>query len=89
MSIYMYMLCFIFSCDIQDKEQNSRMTKSITFSRIHYINVNKKFPRTLADLNIPPALHFRCAEDRDPVYSVQPAPILVIAFLESLISDLD
>lgn len=33
---------------------------------------------TLADLNIQPALHFRCAvEDRDPVYSVEPVPTLV------------
>lgn len=35
-------------------------------------------PRWIADLNIPPALHFRCAvEDRDPVYSAEPVPTLV------------
>lgn len=53
------------------------MAKSITLQQVYHINVNKKFS-TLADLNIPPALHFRCAvEDRDPVYSVGPVPILV------------
>lgn len=32
----------------------------------------------LADLNIPPALHFRCAvQDRDPVYSAEPVLTLV------------
>lgn len=47
----------------------------------------------LADLSIPPALYFRCAvEDRDPVYSVEPVPILVFgarcfSWVWSLISD--
>lgn len=38
----------------------------------------KPTSRWIADLNIPPALHFRCAvEDRDPVYSAEPVPTLV------------